>query len=63
MLGLDHILPAIDLTRLHSISFWDALIVQAAKAANCSILYTEDLQPGSVFEGLRIINPFVEEEA
>ena len=52
------LLGAIDMTRLHSISFWDALIVAAAKAAQCSVLYTEDLQHGSVFEGLEIVNPF-----
>lgn len=59
VLDTDHILAAIDLTRLHSISFWDALIVQAAKAANCSVLYTEDPQHGSTFDGLEIVNPFV----
>ncbi len=62
VLGLDHILPAIDLTRLHSISFWDALIVQAAKAAHCSTLYSEDLQVGAAFEGLRVVNPFAGRE-
>ena len=60
VLGLDHILPAIDLTRLHSIAFWDALIVQAAKAAHCSRLYTEDLQHGGAVDGLEIVNPFAE---
>ena len=58
VLGLDHILPAIDLTRLHTISFWDALILQAARAAHCLTLYTEDLQHGSVVEGVEIVNPF-----
>ena len=58
VLGLDHIRTAIDLTRLHAISFWDALIVQAAKAAHCSVLYTEDLQHGADLEGIEIVNPF-----
>lgn len=58
VLDTDLILAAIDLTRLNSISFWDAMIVQAAKAANCSVLFTEDLQHSSIFEGLEIINPF-----
>jgi predicted nucleic acid-binding protein len=60
VLGTDHILAAIDFTRIHSISFWDALIVQAAKAANCSVLYTEDLQHGSSLDGLEIVNPFAD---
>ncbi len=55
---VDDILAATDLARLHSLSFWDALIVRAALAANCSVLYTEDLQPGFRVNGLRIRNPF-----
>lgn len=52
------ILEAIDLTRLHSISFWDALIVRAAATAGCRQLITEDLQHGSKVGGVTIVNPF-----
>ena len=38
------ILAAIDLHRLHNFSFWDALILRAAKQAGCSVLFTEDMQ-------------------
>ena len=38
-----HVLAAIDLHRLHSISFGDSLIVHSAQHANCKILYSEDL--------------------
>ena len=55
-LGL--ILAAIDLRRLHSFSFWDALIVRAASTAGCGLLLTEDLQHGQVVDGVRIENPF-----
>ena len=58
-IGLDDILSAIDLHRLHSLSFWDALVVRAAIAAGCTRLYTEDLQDGWRLEGLEIVNPFV----
>lgn len=58
VLDLEHILAAADLTRLRSISYWDALIVQAAKSANCGVLFTEDLAHGATFEGLEIVNPF-----
>lgn len=54
------ILAATDLARLHSLSFWDALIVRAALAANCSVLYSEDLQDGFRINGLQIRNPFAE---
>jgi predicted nucleic acid-binding protein len=52
------ILAAIDLHRLHSLSFWDALIVRAAINGGCSRLWSEDLQHGRVFDGVRIENPF-----
>lgn len=55
-LGL--ILAAIDLHRLNSFSFWDALIVRAASTAGCGLLLTEDLQHGQVVDGVRIENPF-----
>jgi predicted nucleic acid-binding protein len=40
------------------LSFWDALIVQAALDANCRVLYSEDFQSGRTIRGLRIRNPF-----
>lgn len=58
--GLDLVLAAIDTHRLHGLSFWDALILQAARASGCSILYTEDMQHGRRFEELTIVNPFEE---
>lgn len=55
-LGL--LLAAIDQHRLHQISFWDALILQAASSAGCDELWTEDLHAGAVLSGVRIVNPF-----
>jgi len=40
------------------ISFWDALIVEAALSAGCDRLLTEDLQHGRTFDTLRVENPF-----
>jgi len=56
---LDDLLAAIDLHRLHGFSIWDALVVRAALAARCAVLYTEDLQHGRRIDGLEIVNPFV----
>ncbi len=58
-IGLPEILGAIDLHRLHSLSFWDALILRAAQASNCRILYSEDFQHGQVFGAVEIVNPFL----
>jgi len=40
------------------LSFWDALVLRAAKEGGCSILYTEDLQHGRTIDGVRVLNPF-----
>jgi predicted nucleic acid-binding protein len=42
-------------------SFWDALIVAAAKATACSYLLTEDLQEGQDLDGVTVVNPFLRE--
>ena len=52
------VIAAIELHRLTRISFWDALIVHAARSAGVQALYSEDLQPGAVLGGVRVVNPF-----
>lgn len=52
------VLAAIDLQRLNSISFWDAMIVQAARVAGCAALFSEDLNAGQTIAGVKIVNPF-----
>ncbi len=52
------ILEGISIKRRHKISFWDALIVTAARRANCKILFTEDLSHGMRIAGIEIVNPF-----
>ena len=49
---------ALDLHVLHRISFWDALIVHAARDSGCVQLLTEDMQAGSTIAGVRVVNPF-----
>jgi predicted nucleic acid-binding protein len=41
------------------LSFWDALIIAAAKRAKVKELWSEDLNPGQNFEGVVVINPFL----
>jgi predicted nucleic acid-binding protein len=52
------ILAAIDLHRLHGFSFWDALILRAAKQAGCRVLLSEDMQETRELDGVLIVNPF-----
>lgn len=42
----------------YRLNWWDCLIVAAARAQNCAILYTEGLQHGATYDGVRIVDPF-----
>jgi len=55
----DLIDEAIDCSILNRISFWDALIVAAAASSGCSVVYSEDLNPGQMIQGVKIENPLV----
>jgi predicted nucleic acid-binding protein len=52
------LLGAIELQAAAQLSFWDAMVVQAAKEARCERLYTEDLNPGQRFGSVVVVNPF-----
>jgi predicted nucleic acid-binding protein len=54
----DLIAGALDLHVLHSLSFYDALIVQSASVSGCQRLLSEDMQHGVVLAGVQIENPF-----
>jgi predicted nucleic acid-binding protein len=51
---------ALDLHVLHGLSFYDALIVQAAVASGCRRVLTEDMQNGARFGGVQIVDPFLD---
>jgi predicted nucleic acid-binding protein len=54
-----HLLTAaIRLQSKAQLSFWDAMVVQAAIEAGCERLYTEDLNHGQRFGSVTIVNPF-----
>jgi predicted nucleic acid-binding protein len=55
--GGDAILEALDLEARFKISFWDALVVQAAQASGAEILYSEDLSDGQAYGTVRVVNP------
>lgn len=55
----DMVLGAVRRTGEMSISFWDALIVEAALKSGADRLFTEDMQHGQVIEGMRVENPFL----
>ena len=40
------------------ISYFDAQIIAAARQMGCGTLYTEDLNHGQDYSGVRVLNPF-----
>ncbi len=52
------ILEASELEQRHTLAFWDALIVVAARHLAADRLVTEDMQHGRSIGGIRIENPF-----
>ncbi len=46
------------LRRQFQISNWDASIIAAGLELGCHTLYSEDLNSGQVYSGIRVINPF-----
>lgn len=42
-----------------SLSHWDSLIIAACSDAEVDTLYSEDMQHVQVYDGVRIVNPFV----
>jgi predicted nucleic acid-binding protein len=56
----DTILSASEIGERHMISFWDSLIIAAAKNARADRILTEDLNHGQMIESILIENPFLE---
>ncbi len=53
------IVAGIETALRHDLSYWDGAIVAAAAALEAPILYTEDLQHGAQYGGVRAVNPFL----
>jgi predicted nucleic acid-binding protein len=55
----EDVIAAIELHRVTTLSFWDALIFHAARLGGATVVYSEDFQHGSVLGGVRVMNPFL----
>lgn len=47
-----------DLHSRFSLSHWDAMLLAACKEAGVTTLYSEDMDSGTDYDGLTIVNPF-----
>ena len=52
------VLGAIALQKESKLSFWDAMVLQAAAESGCDVLWTEDLNDGQLIRGVRVRDPF-----
>jgi len=52
------VLRAFEFEQRYTISFWDALIVDAANSAGVPVLYSEDLNHGQTYGMVEVRNPF-----
>ncbi len=56
---LELIIKAVQIRRHFQVSHWDATIIAAALELGCKTLYTEDLNHGQDYGGVRVVNPFL----
>ena len=55
--GGESVLEALDIEARYHVSFWDALVIQAAHSAGADVLYSEDLSDGQSYGTVRVVNP------
>src|SRR5215470_2671239 len=53
----ESVLQALDFEARYQLSFWDALIVQAATSCEAAVLYSEDLADEQNYGAVRVVNP------
>lgn len=53
-----HVDLALEITERHRVNYYDALILSSARMAKCGSVFSEDLDAGQDYSGVRVINPF-----
>ena len=53
----ESVLRALGLEDRYKVSFWDALILQAAERGDAGVIYSEDLSHGRRYGSVRVMNP------
>ena len=52
------VFSATTLRRRYQLSQWDATILAAAMELGCDVVYSEDMNDGQDYGGVRVVNPF-----
>lgn len=53
------VLAALEARERYQLSYWDAAILEAARATGCSVVLSEDLSHGQDYGGIEVENPFL----
>ncbi len=56
--NVDDVLEAITVQQRYGLSFWDAMILASAARLGCGVLWSEDLNDGQEYDGVKVVNPF-----
>ena len=51
------IVRAVELQHRYQVAFWDAMIIQSAAQLGCRMIWSEDLDPGQDYAGVKALNP------
>ncbi|MCY4628188.1 MAG: PIN domain-containing protein [Acidobacteria bacterium] len=60
--GADTVQLGTEISEMYRISYWDGAILAAAQALGARTLFTEDLNDGQDYGGIRAVNPFRDRE-
>lgn len=55
----DAVLQAPEIEQRYKVSFWDALILQAAEQSGANTLYSEDLAREQSYGPVQVVNPLI----
>jgi len=55
----DMIRRAVETRSRYGVHFYDGMIIAAAERAKCGVIWSEDLNPGQEYFGVRVVNPFI----
>jgi predicted nucleic acid-binding protein len=56
----DSVIEALEIEAHYKISFWDALVMQAAETSGAAVLYSEDLATGQSYGTIKVVNPLTD---
>ena len=54
---------AVEIKKQYQIQFYDSLLLAAAEYYGCSEFYSEDMSDGQIYCGIKVVNPFEEDQA